>query len=329
MAEFNAGRQERDTERRTSVAAASGAGRARRIVMVLIAAAVLTGFTLLVVYSYDRGSAPTTGKNAPLITADKGPTKIRPKEPGGMLVPDRDKQVFSRINPTENPPRIEHLLPPPDTIVARSAPAGKKPDSSRRVASRAAAGAGSGQTEVLVAPAKPAAVKKSAARPAPKPKVKPAPKPKSAAKPAAKPKVIAKPAPAPLPKARSKPAAKPGPAAAKTVTPVAPPSKKPAKTPARLSLLPDPTATTKDMRGWRVQIAAFRSVEATKRSWQRVRRRHKDVLGSLELSVVKADLGKKGVYYRMQAGPLAGADAARKLCAEIKKRKLGCLVVRP
>jgi len=50
----------------------------------------------------------------------------------------------------------------------------------------------------------------------------------------------------------------------------------------------------------------------------------------LTLSVTKADLGpKKGVFYRLRVGPVADEAAARALCANLAKREMGCLVVRP
>ena len=83
-------------------------------------------------------------------------------------------------------------------------------------------------------------------------------------------------------------------------------------------------------RVWRVQIAASRSIEAARKSWRAIKRKHDDVFGKLRLMLVKADLGKsKGIYYRMQVGPLAEAEGARKLCARVKRRKLGCFVVKP
>src|SRR3954452_24900076 len=45
-----------------------------------------------------HGAAPqpaATGENVPLIRADQLPTKVKPDQPGGMDVPDRDKLVFS------------------------------------------------------------------------------------------------------------------------------------------------------------------------------------------------------------------------------------------
>jgi hypothetical protein len=43
---------------------------------------------------------------------------------------------------------------------------------------------------------------------------------------------------------------------------------------------------------------------------------------------VRAEVPDKGTYYRVEAGPLADAAAASRLCGELKKRNLGCTIVR-
>jgi hypothetical protein len=52
------------------------------------------------------------------------------------------------------------------------------------------------------------------------------------------------------------------------------------------------------------------------------------VLGSLSPNFVRADLGDKGVVYRIQAGPITTADAAADLCNKLKARNVGCFVAR-
>ena len=81
---------------------------------------------------------------------------------------------------------------------------------------------------------------------------------------------------------------------------------------------------------YKVQVAAVRSLERAQGEWERLRRKNSALLGNLTLSVTRADLGpKKGVFYRLRAGPLADEAAARALCAKLAKHKMGCLVVRP
>jgi cell division septation protein DedD len=78
----------------------------------------------------------------------------------------------------------------------------------------------------------------------------------------------------------------------------------------------------------RVQLGSLRSAEAAKEEWTRLKREQPELLGKLSAIAVKADLGDKGVYYRVQAGPLPDGAAAERLCGELRQRKLGCSLVR-
>jgi len=94
----------------------------RRLLTLLIATAAVGGFAVVVVYSYDKGQLAGKKSAVPNITAQNGPTKMRPKEPGGMVVSNRDKQVYGRLSVAEKPNKIERLLPPPETVVRRPPP---------------------------------------------------------------------------------------------------------------------------------------------------------------------------------------------------------------
>lgn len=80
---------------------------------------------------------------------------------------------------------------------------------------------------------------------------------------------------------------------------------------------------------YRVQLAALRSPEGARRAWELLRKAHGDLLGGLKPTVVRADLGAKGIFYRLRVGPVRDRAAGRKLCAKLKARKVGCLVVKP
>lgn len=52
-----------------------------------------------------------------------------------------------------------------------------------------------------------------------------------------------------------------------------------------------------------------------------------DLLGGLTLTIQRVDKGAAGIFYRLQAGPLADKDAAKKLCASLKQKHQDCIVV--
>ncbi len=80
---------------------------------------------------------------------------------------------------------------------------------------------------------------------------------------------------------------------------------------------------------FRIQLTAMRSATAAEAEWRRLKRRHRDLLEALRHRVQRADLGAKGVFYRLQAGPLADAGRAKGRCETLARRNVRCLVITP
>ena len=78
-----------------------------------------------------------------------------------------------------------------------------------------------------------------------------------------------------------------------------------------------------------VQLAAARSNEGAEGEWKRLSNQHEELLGELSHVVLQADLGERGVFYRLRVGPLADRSAAEDLCAALANKNVGCIVVRP
>lgn len=92
---------------------------------------------------------------------------------------------------------------------------------------------------------------------------------------------------------------------------------------------PPPTASPTG-KNYLVQLAALRSADAANEAWRRLAKANADLLGELQPKVVRVDLGaEKGVFFRLRVGPLRDAATAKDLCAKLKARKMGCLVIRP
>ena len=93
---------------------------------------------------------------------------------------------------------------------------------------------------------------------------------------------------------------------------------------------PDKPVAAATGGNYKIQLASLRSNVAVAQSWKRLVKANKDLLGGLQLTITRRDLGSaKGVFFRMQAGPLPDAGTARDLCSRLKQRRLDCLVVRP
>lgn len=73
----------------------------------------------------------------------------------------------------------------------------------------------------------------------------------------------------------------------------------------------------------------MRTEAEAREAWDKVRRKHPDVIGGLGPSYSRVELAGKGGFIRIQAGPLPDAAAARDACARLVKGGTGCLVVPP
>lgn len=264
-----------------------------RWVLIVVALAAIIGFGWMSWRAYKSGGNGIDGI-VPLIKADTEPTRIRPDDPGGMPVPNQDKAIYDKLDPRSAPPKgVERLLPSPEAPVDRppAEVASSSPASKPVIPTLGESGE---------APARNVgtATVKAPVEPPPAPAA-----PKAAAIPS--PFVRAEPPPAP----------------AKTKT-ARPPAQTATATPA-----PAPSAG-KPISGIRLQLGAVGSEEAAQKEWDRIKRANGDILGSLSPNFVRADLGAKGVVYRIQAGPVATAEAGADLCAKLKARKVGCFVAR-
>ncbi len=269
----------------------------RRVLTLLIALGAIGGFTAVVVYSYDSGKSPSTGAVAPVITAQEGPTKVRPKDPGGMAVPNRDKQVYGRLNAAEKPTKAERLLPPPETAMNKPA-VGRSAKDVAAMTEREIEKAAKRLSTVVPSSGKSVGGKTGGSVDIPPP-------PPAATAPSMKMAAIQPDRPS---KKRAAKAA------------VAPPRRV-----AKLGKAPVKASASL----YRIQIASLRSQGDAKKAWGRLTKQHKDLFGKLQSKIVRVDLKGKGTFYRLQAGPLADRPSAKTLCSRLKKRKIGCLVVKP
>jgi cell division septation protein DedD len=80
---------------------------------------------------------------------------------------------------------------------------------------------------------------------------------------------------------------------------------------------------------FQIQLASVPSEDAAQAEWKRVSGKHKDLLAAMTPAITKADLGEKGIYYRLRAGPLADKAAAEGLCASLAADRVGCIVIKP
>jgi cell division septation protein DedD len=236
----------------------------------------------------------------PVIHADDKPIKTKPEDRGGMEVPNQDKLVYGPMGAQSDAVgQTERLLPPPETpqeppaqprkpSIKPAFPTPATPAQPDKPVEPPAAAAPAAAAPAATAPATPAQAK--ALSPA-KPTSPPAP-----AKTAPTPKAAPAPAPA---------AAAPAPVATSTAAPSA----------------------ASSGGHWLVQLGALKSEADAKAEWQRVKGANKDILGDLASDIVRVDLGDKGIFWRLRAGPM-DEGKARTICSNLAKRAQGCILAK-
>jgi cell division septation protein DedD len=75
-----------------------------------------------------------------------------------------------------------------------------------------------------------------------------------------------------------------------------------------------------------VQLAALQSEAAIEPAWRRLASRAPDLFATAQLDVERADLGARGVYYRVRAGYFADRDSASQFCDRIRQMGQDCII---
>ena len=271
---------------------------------------ILVGLMLFAVggsaawYGFNVGWYGQKSSSVPIIHANKDPIKMKPAKPGGMKVPDRDKLIYERLGSgAKSRAPVENLLPPAEAPMAppsmTNSDLKKMPPVVEEVTKLTT-------KQIAKTPSEPADPIRSPVQP-----VEPL------APPPSPPKEVSLPV--------------------KNMVKKTAEAKKSKLLGSIESLLGDaPTKKTVIVTKqgslktpFRVQLAAVRTRAIAQKEWSRIKKKNADVLGKLSLSVMRADLGSKGTYYRLRAGPITSESKARALCKKLAARKVSCLVIRP
>ena len=296
-------------------------GRAKLMAAVLVGA-VVTGGGLAYVYK-TSGGAGGDGY-PPVISADARPIKNDPSEPGGRDFPNGNKLIYDRLGgvtqeagaaptrlagagaPASGKKETQGVLTTGGTLEERIENALKAQKEEEPAQTRGAAGSGSPDAPRSVrtvtygvdgteqaAPSKTQRVSSSSV-------VVTTTQPTSAS-------------------AREDPPAAEQPAesnAAAAPAESAPAARRPVKTAAV-----EAGATG----GFFTQVGARNDQEAAMAAFATLQQKYASVLGNHSPSVVKVDLGEKGVWYRLRVGPFDSKGEAEQLCEQLKTAGMkGC-----
>jgi TolA protein len=296
-------------------------------------------------FSFGRGDSASTAPivaTSPPAEPPKAP-KSRPQSPAPQiaakpapkaesLLPPQEKTIAKPKQVTAATPPTGPLAPDASTIFPRSSPtqAAVKAEANAKVKAKSEAAAeAKAKAEAKVAAeaeAKAKAAAEAETKAAAEAKAKAAAEAKTAAEAKAKAEAEAKAAVAAKAKAAAEAKAR---AEAKAKAKAKPaPNVKVAKL-----ANPKPTAPkaggVATGGGFQVQLGAMRSASRAKAQARRLNRSLKGVLKGNKIRVVRSNLGKRGVYHRLRAGPVRNRTAAKALCSALAKRKVGCIVIKP
>lgn len=105
--------------------------------------------------------------------------------------------------------------------------------------------------------------------------------------------------------------------------PVAPTSRQvPTTREAPAVLEPEPISAGKFV----VQIAAFRDLPGAEAEFTKLQAAHSDLFAGMRSDVERADLGERGIYYRLRVAPFETNTGAASWCTRLKGRGLDCIV---
>ena len=75
-----------------------------------------------------------------------------------------------------------------------------------------------------------------------------------------------------------------------------------------------------------VQLGAFTSEDQAQSHATQIVGRHADLLNGLNQDIQRADLGAKGIYYRLRFGPFGSRKEAAEKCSALKSAGQDCVV---
>ncbi len=328
------------------VATEVAAPKERRLRKILMASSGLIGVLALggaLAFAYKIGGdsdIASTGK-PPLIQADSRPVKVAPEKPGGKQFPHKNKKIYERLQGEKNP-EVEKLVSrQEDVAAAATAALGNAKPAKIATAQQAPASptgvprkvktltvrpdgtivASNPRQKVVKAPAAPVA---PSSNPPDGTVAMTFPKPLTSKQPA-----VAAPVPGAVPVKKTVTPSIPKPVA---VTP--PPVQKPQAprtappAPAQQRVASAPAAAPAVSGGsYVVQVAARKSQTDALAAFADIQQKYPRLLSGYRPIIKRADLGSKGVWYRLNVGPVEGKQVAASLCKSLKGSGMrSCLV---
>ncbi len=76
-----------------------------------------------------------------------------------------------------------------------------------------------------------------------------------------------------------------------------------------------------------LHLSSNKTKDSAMREWAQLKTAFPKQLGELKPEIARTDLGKKGIFFRVLAGPFKDKPAAAQVCSELKKKQQYCAVM--
>jgi cell division protein FtsN len=256
--------------------------------LIVLALLVLAMFAGVVWLAYTQGVARGRTET-PVLTAANGPARVAPQNPAAAEQPYKGFKIYEQPAPPDDEVDATTPAAKPAQVAATPAPAAPKP---------------------VVAAAPPApAPKIAAAMPAPA-TVKPVPAPAKAA----------------VTKSELPPPAASAPIGAATTAPrsLALIPAKPSAAPAAPTPVAAPASAADG--AYVLQIGAYKSQGDADAAWAAYKAKHAALLSGAGDNIQQADLGDKGIWYRLRVVGFPSKDVASAMCERLKADGGNCFL---
>jgi len=284
-----------------------------RFIPALVVLFAFGGFISLAWYAYHTGTQSVNEEDLVVVEADKTPMKEKPMDPGGMKFMNQDKSIYDTFSGNQaNPPKVEHVMPAPEEPIAKPEPTS---DTQTWVNDKITKDVTDKKAEQILTSDK----QKNAAA------AQQVVKPVDAARAKSEDSGIVTHVATTKSYEEKKPAEHVAEALKPTETKAVISESISNKVDLKLEKAKAEAAKPSATGAAKIQLGAYASEEEAKNAWGRLQKKFPE-LADKTVYVVKADLGAKGIFYRLRAGGVGDAAAAKSLCAKLTAKGQACLV---
>jgi hypothetical protein len=302
--------------------------RGRRGLMIVVALVGAIGLGGGMAYAY-KTFFPARSGPAPLIKDTQGPIKSKPEVADGRGFPHTDKKLLNRLGDDTGPQGAP--AGQPASTDAQDDRVGDDPNAPRKVRLiPIAPNGGQPPVQVVTTTAPPAAASAPTMALPPgvtidnigPPRAQQAPSAARVQQPPPGAAVPARPVPQPPVRiasaANMPPAAEPEPAAPAKKAPIAKPAVVKNPVPKTREASASPTVPAASGAGYVAVLSSQKSRMDALKIFANMQEKYGEVLSSRTPDVQEANLGEKGVWYRLVVGPPGSREAAASLCTQLK-----------